>query len=526
MAATKCPSAARISDDIGLNNDSTNYSILSEVALTTSTESHHQVLSRCEFEVDEIEKVKEIASIYQPTVTKVPSHCILEHIWNAIRVDPDDALLWHFRGEMVEMFRADLFAELDLVEQVLRKNLDNHRIWFYRWGISVKLGTRALSRDLEFTEDILSTDSQKDHAWKYRLRVVDHHKVNDTSELEFTERILSKDARCYVAWLYRQHLVGKNEISREELEFTVPFLMADSRNEYGWYHRQWVLLEIGGWEDELKFCDERIVSDIYSQPTWNQRFFVSKRCRPQESKATRVLELDFSLRAICDKPENECPWRYFRHYYEKCEDDDKKLEALCMFSLVLEPSVRVYDKVDILVCERQYVNALDCVLHLIMRGYRPSYQMGSVIINLRQAIDSCKVNHPWSWDEILSSDFLTNVCLILSDVAPTEMDHWKHYSDSVESHTNLPWLKDEILVSEFFGSICLILQYVAPMGTYHWKWYTDKVLSSVSEEGMSFWSNVQNSVKTEGSKSKSQRKRQSRKKSKSQRKNIVRVLNV
>ncbi|KAJ0903521.1 putative transferase [Helianthus annuus] len=252
----------------------------------------------------------------------------------AIHLNAGNYTVWQFRRVIIEALNADLHDEFDLVEQLASKNSKNYQLWHHRRWVAEKLGTEAVSRELEFTKKIFLNDAKHYHAWS---------------------------------------------------------------------HRQWVLLNLGGWEDELAYCNELLEVDIFNNSAWNQRYFVITR-HPKLGgiEATLDSEVDYTIKAILTKPENESSWRYLRGLYKNNMQSfvtNPKISTLCL---------------DVLTSKVYPVFALSLLLDLISNGLEPNQDLknaveavvpesnsqgldiAATICTVLEIIDRMRVNY-WGW---------------------------------------------------------------------------------------------------------------------------------
>lgn len=94
------------------------------------------------------------------------------------------------------------------------------------------------SKDLRFTEIMLSSDAKNYHAWQHRQWVLSTFNLFD-NELEYVERLLKEDVRNNSAWNQRYFVVIKTtgfteEVITKELNFTISSLRSVCCNESAW----------------------------------------------------------------------------------------------------------------------------------------------------------------------------------------------------------------------------------------------------------------------------------------------------
>ena len=94
------------------------------------------------------------------------------------------------------------------------------------------------SKDLRFTEIMLSSDAKNYHAWQHRQWVLNNFNLFE-NELQYVERLLKDDVRNNSAWNQRYFVVIKTtgfteEVITKELNFTVNSLRLVCSNESAW----------------------------------------------------------------------------------------------------------------------------------------------------------------------------------------------------------------------------------------------------------------------------------------------------
>nr|GEV47049.1 protein farnesyltransferase/ geranylgeranyltransferase type-1 subunit alpha [Tanacetum cinerariifolium] len=118
-------------------------------------------------------------------------------------------------------------------------------------------------------------------------------------------------------------------------------------------------------------------------------------------EATRDSEVNYTVKAILSKPENESPWRYLRGLYK----NDMK-------SLVADPKVLTLC-LELLTSKVNCVFALSLLLDLISHGFEPNQ-------DLKTAIEALL---PESIDP--DSDILVTVCSVLEMMDTMRVNYWR-----------------------------------------------------------------------------------------------------
>ncbi|PWA90775.1 protein farnesyltransferase/geranylgeranyltransferase type-1 subunit alpha [Artemisia annua] len=240
--------------------------------------------------------------------------------------------------------------------------------------------------------------------WQFRRLILEALNADLYEELEFIEGLASKNSKNYQLWHHRRWVAEKlgTEITSRELEFTKKIFSVDAKHYHAWSHRQWVLQNLGGWEDELAYCSQLLEDDIFNNSAWNQRYFViTKHPELGGIEATRDSEVDYTIKAILSKPENESPWRYLRGLYKKD-----------MQSLVTDPKV-VTLCLEVLTAKVHCVFALSLLLDLISHGFEPNQYLKTAV----EALLPESINP--------DSDILVTVCSVLENMDPMRVNYWR-----------------------------------------------------------------------------------------------------
>ncbi|KAK3204458.1 hypothetical protein Dsin_018504 [Dipteronia sinensis] len=177
----------------------------------------------------------------------------------AIRFNPGNYTVWHFRRQILESLDADLHEELDFVECIAKSNSKNYQIWHHRRWVAGKLGTDAAIMELEFTKKILSLDAKNYHAWSHRQWVL-QALGGWEDELDFCRKLLKEDIFNNSAWNQRYFVVTRSPflggligMRDSEVSYTVEAIMANSENESPWrYLRGLYKDDIQSWVNDPK----------------------------------------------------------------------------------------------------------------------------------------------------------------------------------------------------------------------------------------------------------------------------------
>lgn len=259
-------------------------------------------------------------------------------------------------------------------------------------------------RALHITTEAIHFNAGNYTVWQFRRLVLEALNADLYEELEFIEGLASKNSKNYQLWHHRRWVAEKlgAEVTSRELEFTKKIFSIDAKHYHAWSHRQWVLQNLGGWEDELAYCSQLLEDDIFNNSAWNQRYFViTKHPELGGIEATRDSEVDYTMKAILSKPENESPWRYLRGLYKNDMQSlatDPKVLTLCL---------------KVLTSKVNCVFALSLLLDLISHGFEPNQ-------DLKTAVEALL---PESIDP--DSDILVTVCSVLENMDPMRVNYWR-----------------------------------------------------------------------------------------------------
>ncbi|KAL4591217.1 hypothetical protein LXL04_004171 [Taraxacum kok-saghyz] len=280
---------------------------------------------------------------------------------------------------------------------------------------AVYLADERSLRALRLTTEAIHLNAGNYTVWQFRRVILESLNADLQGELEFVEHLASKNSKNYQLWHHRRWVAEKlgSESASRELEFTKNIFLNDAKNYHAWSHRQWVLQNLGGWEDELAYCDKLLEDDIFNNSAWNQRYFVITRHPGLGGiEGTRDSEVNYTIKSITKKPENESPWRYLRGLFKNNMESitkDPRVTSLCF---------------KVLTSKVNCVFALSLLLDLILHGFEPTQ-------DLKAALESLI---PESTDSDSDSDVATRVCSVLEMVDPMRVNYWRWRKRSVTSH--------------------------------------------------------------------------------------------
>lgn len=269
---------------------------------------------------------------------------------------------------------------------------------------AIYLADERSLRALQLTAQAIHLNAGNYTVWQFRRLILEALNADLHDELELVERLARNSSKNYQLWHHRRWVAEKlgSEAAGRELEFTKKILVGDEKNYHAWSHRQWVLQTFGGWENELGYCNELLEDDIFNNSAWNQRYFVITRYPGLGGmEATRDSEVNYTIKAILTKPENESPWRYLGGLYKNN-----------MQSFIKDPRVsNVCLKV--LTSQVNCVFALSLMLDLLSHGFDPNQELKSAVEALLPESNSQDL------------DIFVTVCLVLEIMDPMRVNYWK-----------------------------------------------------------------------------------------------------
>ncbi|KAK9159508.1 hypothetical protein Syun_005849 [Stephania yunnanensis] len=158
----------------------------------------------------------------------------------AIKLNPGNYTVWHFRRLVLEELGTDLHDELDFVNSIAKSNSKNYQIWHHRRWVAERIGIEAASLELEFTKEIFSLDAKNYHAWSHRQWVL-QALGGWENELDYCDELLEEDIFNNSAWnqryfvVTRSPLLGGLEAVREaEVKYAVKAILSNPGNESPW----------------------------------------------------------------------------------------------------------------------------------------------------------------------------------------------------------------------------------------------------------------------------------------------------
>ncbi|GAV90069.1 PPTA domain-containing protein [Cephalotus follicularis] len=159
---------------------------------------------------------------------------------DAIRLNPGNYTVWHFRRVVLEALNVDLHQELIFVGTIAKANSKNYQIWHHRRWVAEKLGTDVRIKELEFTRKILSLDAKNYHAWSHRQWVL-QALGGWEDELSYCQQLLEEDIFNNSAWNQRYFVItrspdlgGLKAMRESEVRYTVEAILVRPENESPW----------------------------------------------------------------------------------------------------------------------------------------------------------------------------------------------------------------------------------------------------------------------------------------------------
>ncbi|KAI4370402.1 hypothetical protein MLD38_018757 [Melastoma candidum] len=131
--------------------------------------------------------------------------------------------VWEFRRRVLESLGSVSLCELDFIEHVTKGKVKNYQLWralltvtstldnvceildvcykhHWRW-VAEKLGSEAVSRDLDFTRNIFLIDAKNYHAWSHRQICGFLQNLGGWEyELDYCAQLLDEDVFNNSAW--------------------------------------------------------------------------------------------------------------------------------------------------------------------------------------------------------------------------------------------------------------------------------------------------------------------------------------
>ncbi|KAL6571040.1 hypothetical protein OROGR_000590 [Orobanche gracilis] len=293
-----------------------------------------------------------------------------------ITEDNENHHAWYHLCEMTEKFdKTTARHQLKGVIDFLKEKQKHESAWSYLYRIAAKFNADCIMDAMKFMDDAICNDAWNCFAWTYRRMIEAWTYVGLSKEVEFTENILLVEAMNNYAWYYRRWLleniasmgkVGTDDVKDIENAFTKKILSEEknANNAYAWYQRKWLLEACGGWEDELEYCIAFLKNDIDNEYAWQQRSFIVLSLELGDEDELRISEVQDATKAICMNPKNRFVWMYLQSLYIPTPFDDSNLKTLFEF---------VYG-VGFLGAHDES-RSLQTLLCLISLGYTPSNEM-------------------------------------------------------------------------------------------------------------------------------------------------------
>ncbi|KAJ4733614.1 Protein farnesyltransferase/geranylgeranyltransferase type-1 subunit alpha [Rhynchospora pubera] len=265
---------------------------------------------------------------------------------------------------------------------------------------------RELSpRALRLTTEALLRNPGNYTIWHFRRLVIDALDSDLVEETLFVDNLAKANSKNYQIWHHKRWLAEKlgPEAANDDHDFTRFILCHDAKNYHAWSHRQWVLQKLGGWDKELDFCHQLLEEDIFNNSAWNQRFFVITRSPLLGGlSAMWDSEVDYTIKAILQNPNNESPWRYLQGLYKGNPDSlitDERIPQL-LLNILKENSYCVF--------------AWNFLLDVLCKGLRPNNEIIEAVKGFTELDDA------GSSDE----DLPTRICSALERMDPIRVNYW------------------------------------------------------------------------------------------------------
>ncbi|OMO52253.1 Protein prenyltransferase, alpha subunit [Corchorus capsularis] len=176
-------------------------------------------------------------AIYQADERSPRALCLTRE---AILANPGNYTVWHFRRLVLQALNADLYEELDFLQQIANSNAKNYQLWHHRRWVIERLGADARAKELELNKEILSRDTKNYHAWSHRRWVL-QALGGWEDELDYCHCLLEQDVFNNSAWNQRYFVItrspflgGLKAMRESEVRYTVKAILAQPINESPW----------------------------------------------------------------------------------------------------------------------------------------------------------------------------------------------------------------------------------------------------------------------------------------------------